>query len=81
MNFHKMVDNTFARLVDNANQIGDHFARSNTDRDKVRLRCDDARRELAEVLAPFPIDLEMRAVLDAVDRALDVIEESSAGRV
>ncbi len=76
-NFHKMVDNTFALMVSTAHQIGDHFARSNLGRDKVRLWCDDARRELVGELGG-PNDLETRVCLDAIDRVLDVVEARAA---
>jgi hypothetical protein len=76
-NFHSMVDNTFALMADNAASIGDHFGRTNTDRESVLAWCSAARRELAEELAPFPIGQEVKATLDAIDRVLDVVEVRS----
>ena len=58
-------------MVSTAHQIGDHFARSNQDREKVRLWCDMARHELVDEI---PIDRAMPYNLDCVDRILDIIE-------
>jgi hypothetical protein len=73
-NFHTAVDNTFALMADNAIAIGEHLASTGADRETVLAWCSSARRELAEVLTPFPIGQDVIATRDAIDRALDVVE-------
>jgi hypothetical protein len=58
-------------MVEIADQIGDHFVRSNLDREKVKTWCDMARHELVDEIL---IDRAMPYNLDCVDRILDIIE-------
>jgi hypothetical protein len=58
-------------MVETANQIGDHFVRSNPDREKVKIWLDMARHELVDEIL---MDRATRGNLDCIDRILDIIE-------
>jgi hypothetical protein len=64
----------FDQMVSTAHQIGDHFVRSNADREKVRLWCSMARHELVDEIS---IDRALPYNLDCVDKILDIVEARS----